>query len=152
MNLGVPLNSSDGKFSSPCFGSVLSGQQDPGLAEAPGGPGRRVQHHRGSQASSSDGAQGGGGATERAKPRPSVRRCRPSLSDLWLFVLQIQSEVCSRRVLISNLPKMDVEILLNKLELHFSKRRNGGGEVEACDILPDSWTVVLTFADEGGEC
>uniref|UniRef100_A0A3Q3WGV7 NID domain-containing protein n=1 Tax=Mola mola TaxID=94237 RepID=A0A3Q3WGV7_MOLML len=64
-------------------------------------------------------------------------------------VVEIQSEVCSRRVLISNLPKMDVEILLNKLELHFSKRKNGGGEVEACDILPDSWTVVLTFADEG---
>lgn len=47
---------------------------------------------------------------------------------------------------------MDEEILLNKLELHFSKKKNDGGEVEVCEILQDSWTVVLTFTDAGGEC
>lgn len=67
--------------------------------------------------------------------------------NLCLSVLQIDSEVCPQRILISNLPKMDFEILLNKLEIHFSKRKNGGGEVEDCELLPDSGTVVLTFVE-----
>lgn len=66
-------------------------------------------------------------------------------------VLQIDSEVCPQRILISNLPKMDTETMLNKLEIHFSKRRNGGGEVEDCEMLPDSGTVVLTFVDDDSE-
>lgn len=62
-------------------------------------------------------------------------------------VLQIDSKVCPRRILISDLPKMDTETMLNKLEIHFSKRRNGGGEVEHCEMLPDSGTVVITFIE-----
>ncbi|KAG7238882.1 hypothetical protein INR49_030429 [Caranx melampygus] len=60
-------------------------------------------------------------------------------------LVEINSEVCPQRILISNLPKMDTETLLNKLEIHFSKSKNGGGEVEECEMLPDSGTVVLMF-------
>lgn len=67
-------------------------------------------------------------------------------------VPQVESEVCPQRILISKLPKMDGENLLNKLEIHFSKKKHGGGEVERCELMPDSWTVVLTFVDKDGEC
>lgn len=60
-------------------------------------------------------------------------------------LVEIDTDVCPQRILISNLPPMDSETLLNKLEIHFSKSRNGGGEVEDCEALPDSGTVVLTF-------
>ncbi len=70
---------------------------------------------------------------------------------MCLSVLQIDSDVCPRRILISNLPKMDTETLLNKLEIHFAKSRNLGGEVDECEMMPDSWTVVLTFVNDDGE-
>uniref|UniRef100_A0A8C4I210 Interferon-induced protein 35 n=1 Tax=Dicentrarchus labrax TaxID=13489 RepID=A0A8C4I210_DICLA len=60
-------------------------------------------------------------------------------------LVEIDSEVCPQRILISNLPKMDSDTLLSKLEIHFSKSRNGGGEVEDCEMMFDSWTVVVTF-------
>ncbi|KAF7227526.1 transcript variant X3 [Nothobranchius furzeri] len=63
-------------------------------------------------------------------------------------LVEIDSEVCPRRILLSNLPKMNTEILLNKLEIHFSKTKNGGGEVDVCDYLPDSGTVVIVFIKE----
>ncbi|XP_017274937.1 interferon-induced protein 35 [Kryptolebias marmoratus] len=63
-------------------------------------------------------------------------------------LVEIGSEVCSRRILISNLPRMDTEKLLNKLEIHFSKSKHGGGEVDSCDFLPDSGTVVIAFMEE----
>ncbi|XP_072224927.1 interferon-induced 35 kDa protein [Leuresthes tenuis] len=62
-------------------------------------------------------------------------------------LVEIDSEVCSRRVLISNLPKMDMDTLVNKLEIHFSKRKNGGGEVDTCEFLSDSGTVVISFLE-----
>ncbi|TKS91424.1 Interferon-induced 35 kDa protein [Collichthys lucidus] len=62
-------------------------------------------------------------------------------------LVEIDTEVCPRRILISDLPRMDTENLLNKLEIHFSKRKHGGGEVDECEMMPDSWTVVLTFVD-----
>ncbi|KAK1877531.1 Interferon-induced 35 kDa protein [Dissostichus eleginoides] len=60
-------------------------------------------------------------------------------------LVEIDSEVSSRHILISSLPKMEIEPLLLKLEIHFSKTKHGGGEVEKCEMLPDSWTVALTF-------
>ncbi|KAM4717983.1 interferon-induced 35 kDa protein [Anableps anableps] len=63
-------------------------------------------------------------------------------------LVEIDTEVCPQRILISNLPKMDTEILLNKLEIHFSKSKHGGGEVESCDFLPDSGTVVIAFTEK----
>lgn len=59
--------------------------------------------------------------------------------------------MCPRRILVSNLPRMDEEMLLNKLEIHFSKRKNGGGEVESCELRRDIWTVVITFMEKDGE-
>ncbi|CAG5897264.1 unnamed protein product [Menidia menidia] len=56
-------------------------------------------------------------------------------------LVEVDSEVCPHRVLVSSLPRMDTETLVNKLEIHFSKRKNGGGEVDACEFLPDSGTV-----------
>uniref|UniRef100_A0A3Q0RTS9 Interferon-induced protein 35 n=1 Tax=Amphilophus citrinellus TaxID=61819 RepID=A0A3Q0RTS9_AMPCI len=63
-------------------------------------------------------------------------------------LVEIDSEVCSQRVLISNLPVMDTDILLDKLQIHFSKSKNGGGEVDDCEYLSDSKTVVLTFVEK----
>lgn len=76
--------------------------------------------------------------TVEARP---VRLMLPSL-------VEIASEVCPQRMLISDLPEMDTETLLNKLDIHFHRRINGGGEVEGCEFLPDSGTVVLTFVDD----
>lgn len=72
--------------------------------------------------------------------------------NLFPSVPQIDSEVCPQRILISRLPKMDAETLLNKLEIHFSKKKHGGGEVEHCELMADSWTVVLTFVEKDGKC
>uniref|UniRef100_A0A3Q4GXY7 Interferon-induced protein 35 n=1 Tax=Neolamprologus brichardi TaxID=32507 RepID=A0A3Q4GXY7_NEOBR len=55
--------------------------------------------------------------------------------------------VSSQRILVSNLPRMETDTLLDKLEIHFSKSKNGGGEVADCEYLSDSETVVLTFAE-----
>lgn len=74
-----------------------------------------------------------------------------SSSDLPAPLLQLVTAVCPHRVLVSDLPRMDTDILLDKLELHFSKRRNGGGEVDHCQMMEDSWTVAVKFMEEGGE-
>ncbi|XP_040917809.1 interferon-induced protein 35 [Toxotes jaculatrix] len=63
-------------------------------------------------------------------------------------LVEIDSEVCPQCILISNLPKMDTDTMLNKLEIHFSKGKHGGGEVEICEMLPDSGTVVLKFVEK----
>ncbi|XP_049925988.1 interferon-induced protein 35 [Epinephelus moara] len=60
-------------------------------------------------------------------------------------LVEIDTEVNPQQILISNLPEMETETLLNKLEIHFSKTKHGGGEVDRCELLPDSGTVVLTF-------
>ncbi|XP_060945415.1 interferon-induced protein 35 [Limanda limanda] len=60
-------------------------------------------------------------------------------------LVEIHSEVCPQRILISNLPEMDMETLLDRLQLHFFHSKHGGGDVEHCEFLPDSGTVVLTF-------
>ncbi|KAM3863969.1 interferon-induced 35 kDa protein [Diretmus argenteus] len=59
--------------------------------------------------------------------------------------IEMDTKVCPRRILISNLPRVDTNTILDKLEIHFSKTRNGGGEVEECDMLHDSGNVVLAF-------
>ncbi|XP_026772883.3 interferon-induced protein 35 [Pangasianodon hypophthalmus] len=62
--------------------------------------------------------------------------------------VEMDTQVCPRRILVSNLPKKEsVERILDKLEIHFSKSRNGGGEVEDIVMLDDSGNVVITFLD-----
>ncbi|XP_076121842.1 interferon-induced 35 kDa protein [Alosa pseudoharengus] len=62
--------------------------------------------------------------------------------------VELDTQVCPQRVLVSNLPKMESEDrLLDKLEIYFSKRKNGGGEVEETDVLHDSGNVVITFLE-----
>uniref|UniRef100_A0A3B5PRY5 Interferon-induced protein 35 n=1 Tax=Xiphophorus maculatus TaxID=8083 RepID=A0A3B5PRY5_XIPMA len=63
-------------------------------------------------------------------------------------LVEIDTDICPHRILVSNLPNMDTEMLLSKLEIHFSKSKHGGGEVESCDFLPDSGTVVIAFVME----
>lgn len=70
---------------------------------------------------------------------------------ICVSVTQMDTHVCPRRILVSNLPKKDSEFLLDKLEIHFSKRRNGGGEVEERDMLHDSGNVVIAFIHTDGE-
>lgn len=52
----------------------------------------------------------------------------------------------------SDLPSLRIpeEALLDKLELFFSKTKNGGGEVESREFLDNSSQVVLTFVQDGG--
>lgn len=58
----------------------------------------------------------------------------------------------SKSILVSDLPSLSIpeEALLDKLELFFSKTKNGGGEVESREFLDDSGQVMLTFAEDGG--
>ncbi|NXB05707.1 IN35 protein, partial [Cnemophilus loriae] len=57
----------------------------------------------------------------------------------------------SRSILVSELPSLGIskEALLDKLELFFSKTKNGGSEVESREFLEDSDQVVLTFTQDG---
>ncbi|NWZ45737.1 IN35 protein, partial [Brachypodius atriceps] len=65
--------------------------------------------------------------------------------------LEIRLTQSSRSILVSDLPSLDIskEALLDKLELFFSKTKNGGSEVESREFLEDSDQVVLTFAEDG---
>ncbi|NWU67036.1 IN35 protein, partial [Pterocles burchelli] len=65
--------------------------------------------------------------------------------------LEISLARSSRSILVSDLPSLGIpeEALLDKLELFFSKTKNGGGEVESREFLDDSGQVVLTFAQDG---
>ncbi|NWJ12038.1 IN35 protein, partial [Crypturellus undulatus] len=65
--------------------------------------------------------------------------------------LQLSLSRSCRRVLLSGLPNLDIieETLLDKLELFFSKAKNGGGEVESLELLCGG-QAVLSFAQDGG--
>ncbi|XP_078080118.1 interferon-induced 35 kDa protein [Mustelus asterias] len=64
--------------------------------------------------------------------------------------IEIQTRVCKRRILVSEIPKtIPADQLLDKVELHFSKQRNSGGEVDSIELLEDSGNVVIKFASEG---
>lgn len=63
----------------------------------------------------------------------------------------MDSVICSRRILVSDLPQMDPESLVDKLGFHFSKKANGGGDVEACQMMEDTWTAVITFTEDDSE-
>ncbi|XP_060747871.1 interferon-induced protein 35 [Tachysurus vachellii] len=62
--------------------------------------------------------------------------------------VEMDTQVCPQRILISNLPKKEnMDRILDKLEIHFSKSRYRGGEVDEIDILEDSGNVVIKFID-----
>lgn len=65
---------------------------------------------------------------------------------------QIRLTQSQRSILLSALPSLDIsrEALLDKLELFFSKTKNGGSEVESREFLEDSDQVVMTFTQHGG--
>ena len=66
---------------------------------------------------------------------------------------QMNTQVCRKRVLVSDLPKeVEEKRLLDRLEIHFSKLRNQGGEVFQVDILQESGNVVITFVEDTGGC
>ncbi|XP_028842179.1 interferon-induced 35 kDa protein [Denticeps clupeoides] len=62
------------------------------------------------------------------------------------FVM-MDTQVCPRRILVSSLPKREEERTMDKLQIHFSRKKNGGGEVEDIDMLHDSGNVVITFVE-----
>ncbi|KAM8795368.1 interferon-induced 35 kDa protein [Eudromia elegans] len=64
--------------------------------------------------------------------------------------LQLSVSRSCRQVLLSGLPSLGVleETLLDKLELFFSKTKNGGGEVDSLELLGGS-QAVLSFAQDG---
>ncbi|XP_062451547.1 interferon-induced 35 kDa protein isoform X2 [Rhea pennata] len=57
----------------------------------------------------------------------------------------------SLEILVSGLPSLGIpeEMLLDKLELFFSKSKNGGGEVESLDFLENASQVVMSFVQHG---
>lgn len=65
--------------------------------------------------------------------------------------LEIRLTQSQRSILLSALPSLDIsrEALLDKLELFFSKTKNGGSEVESREFLEDSDQVVMTFTQHG---
>ncbi|NWV31945.1 IN35 protein, partial [Grantiella picta] len=65
--------------------------------------------------------------------------------------LEMRLTQSSRSILVSDLPSLDIseDDLLDKLELFFSKTKNGGSEVESREFLGDSGLVVLTFTQDG---
>ncbi|XP_053944141.1 interferon-induced 35 kDa protein isoform X2 [Cuculus canorus] len=85
-----------------------------------------------------------------------LERCRMRVQaapvDLLLpSVLEIGVTWSSRSILLSGLPSLSIpeETLLLRLELFFSKTKNGGGEVECSELLDDSSQAVLTFVHDG---
>ncbi|XP_025927095.1 interferon-induced 35 kDa protein isoform X3 [Apteryx rowi] len=65
--------------------------------------------------------------------------------------VQISLSRSCRRILVSGLPSLGIpeETLLDKLELFFSKTKNGGGEVETLEFLDDTSQVMLSFVQDG---
>ncbi|NWI82169.1 IN35 protein, partial [Dryoscopus gambensis] len=65
--------------------------------------------------------------------------------------LEVRLTQSSSSILVSGLPSLDIskDALLDKLELFFSKTKNGGSEVESVEFLDDSGQVVLTFTKDG---
>ncbi|NXL59123.1 IN35 protein, partial [Chordeiles acutipennis] len=65
--------------------------------------------------------------------------------------LEIGLTRSSRSILLSDLPSLGIpkEALLDKLEIFFSKTKNGGGEVESREFLDNTGQVVLTFVQDG---
>ncbi|XP_009075755.1 PREDICTED: interferon-induced 35 kDa protein, partial [Acanthisitta chloris] len=65
--------------------------------------------------------------------------------------LEIKLVQSSRSILLSDLPALGIpeEAMLDKLELFFSKTKNGGSEVENREFLDNTGQVVLTFTKDG---
>ncbi|XP_061873161.1 interferon-induced 35 kDa protein [Colius striatus] len=82
-------------------------------------------------------------------------RCRVRMQAAPVDILlpsavEIGLSQSNRSILVSDLPNLGIpeESLLDKLELFFSKTKNGGGEVDRTEFLDDSGQVMLTFAQE----
>ncbi|CAL8266133.1 unnamed protein product [Gadus morhua 'NCC'] len=63
-------------------------------------------------------------------------------------LVQMDTRVCPRSILVSQLPDVDSEVILDKLEIHFGKRVNGGGEVASRHFQEDTRNAVLVFTDD----
>ncbi|XP_065129967.2 interferon-induced 35 kDa protein isoform X2 [Paramisgurnus dabryanus] len=62
--------------------------------------------------------------------------------------IEMDTQICPHRILVSNLPnKVPEDKLLDKLQIHFAKKKHGGGDVDDVDMLHDSGTVVITFTE-----
>ncbi|XP_063314998.1 interferon-induced 35 kDa protein isoform X2 [Pelobates fuscus] len=64
---------------------------------------------------------------------------------LVLHSLGLDMSLSFQKVLVSNLPSFPEDLLMDKLELFFSKTKNGGGEVEKREFIADCRSVILTF-------
>ncbi|NXX79117.1 IN35 protein, partial [Urocolius indicus] len=82
--------------------------------------------------------------------RCRVRMHAAPVDILLPSALEIGLSQSNRSILVSDLPSLGIpeESLLDKLELFFSKPKNGGGEVDRTEFLDDSRQVMLTFAQE----
>uniref|UniRef100_A0A8C5WIK7 NID domain-containing protein n=1 Tax=Leptobrachium leishanense TaxID=445787 RepID=A0A8C5WIK7_9ANUR len=82
-----------------------------------------------------------------------VEGCEMKVSAEAVELMELDSvgldmTLCSYKVLVSDLPSLPEDLLLDKLELFFSKTRNGGGEVDSREYLADSRSALLTFASQ----
>uniref|UniRef100_A0A3B3ZV66 NID domain-containing protein n=1 Tax=Periophthalmus magnuspinnatus TaxID=409849 RepID=A0A3B3ZV66_9GOBI len=65
-----------------------------------------------------------------------------------LSLLSDPAQVCPRRILVSCLPQMDKARLEDKLYIHFSQAKNGGGAVDEWHVQEESGTAVITFMQD----
>ncbi|XP_061079370.1 interferon-induced 35 kDa protein-like [Conger conger] len=64
-------------------------------------------------------------------------------------LVEMTSQVCCKSVLVSDVPKeAGGNHPLDRMEIHFSKRRNQGGEVDQAQMLQETGNVVLTFVED----
>ncbi|XP_056466377.1 interferon-induced protein 35 [Gadus chalcogrammus] len=66
-------------------------------------------------------------------------------------LVQMDTRVCPRSILVSQLPDVpdvDSEVILDKLEIHFGKSFNGGGEVASRHFQEDTRNAVLVFTND----
>uniref|UniRef100_A0AAV2KJV4 NID domain-containing protein n=1 Tax=Knipowitschia caucasica TaxID=637954 RepID=A0AAV2KJV4_KNICA len=62
--------------------------------------------------------------------------------------VEVQVQVCPHMVLVSGLPQMDSQTLQDKLHIHFSRSKNGGGEVDEVHLQEGGGTATISFVND----
>ncbi|XP_053555557.1 interferon-induced 35 kDa protein isoform X2 [Bombina bombina] len=68
---------------------------------------------------------------------------------LVLDFLNVDMNISSQKIFVSNLPSsVPEDQLMDKLDIFFSKSKNGGGEVESVEILSEYRSAIITFTED----
>lgn len=67
------------------------------------------------------------------------------------MIFQVSVDVSKVKIIVTEIPNgLPEDQMRDKLELSFSKSRNGGGEVESVDYDKQSRSALITFVEPGG--